>query len=126
MLTVSLGDYSNGNRFLNEGLEIKRANKDGWGIAFCLRQLGVLGFYQGAYDEADRLLNEGLEVSRTIGQRWAIAYSLIFSALRHTHAAHTQKPKTSPGRADVEPAGWRSFHNCICLERIGIGETAFE
>ncbi|HEU0296395.1 MAG TPA: tetratricopeptide repeat protein, partial [Anaerolineales bacterium] len=78
MLTVSLGDYANGNRFLNEGLEIKRANKDGWGIAFCLRQLGVLGFYQGAYDEADRLLNEGLDVSRALGNAWAIAYSLDF------------------------------------------------
>ena len=78
MLTVSLGDYTNGNRFLNEGLEIKRAIKDGWGIAFCLRQLGVLGFYQGAYDEADRLLNEGLEVSRALGNSWAIAYSLDF------------------------------------------------
>jgi len=78
MLTVSLGDYKNGNRFLNEGLEIKRANKDGWGIAFCLRQLGVLGFYQGAYDEADRLLNEGLEISRRLGNAWAIAYSLDF------------------------------------------------
>lgn len=78
MLTVSLGDYANGNRFLSEGLEIKRANKDGWGIAFCLRQLGVLGFYQGAYDEADRLLNEGLEVSRALGNAWAIAYSLDF------------------------------------------------
>jgi predicted ATPase/DNA-binding XRE family transcriptional regulator len=78
MLTVSLGDYTNGNRFLNEGLEIKRANKDSWGIAFCLRQLGVLGFYQGAYDEADRLLNEGLEVSRALGNSWAIAYSLDF------------------------------------------------
>jgi tetratricopeptide (TPR) repeat protein len=78
MLTVSLGDYTNGNRFLHEGLEIKRANKDGWGIAFCLRQLGVLGFYQGAYDEADRLLNEGLEVSRALGNSWAIAYSLDF------------------------------------------------
>jgi predicted ATPase/DNA-binding XRE family transcriptional regulator len=78
MLTVSLGDYTNGNRFLNEGLEIKRANKDGWGIAFCLRQLGVLGFYQGAFDEADRLLNEGLEVSRALGNAWAIAYSLDF------------------------------------------------
>lgn len=78
MLTVSLGDYTNGNRFLNEGLEIKRANRDGWGIAFCLRQLGVLGFYQGAYDEADRLLNEGLEISRGLGNAWAIAYSLDF------------------------------------------------
>lgn len=78
MLTVSLGDYTNGNRFLNEGLEIKRSNKDGWGIAFCLRQLGVLGFYQGAYDEADRLLSEGLEISRGLGNAWAIAYSLDF------------------------------------------------
>ena len=78
MLTVSLGDYINGNHFLNEGLEIKRASNDGWGIAFCLRQLGVLGFYQGAYDEADRLLSEGLEVSRALGNSWAIAYSLDF------------------------------------------------
>jgi tetratricopeptide (TPR) repeat protein len=78
MLTVSLGDYTHGNRFLNEGLEIKRAHKDGWGIAFCLRQLGVLGFYQGAYDEADRLLSEGLEVSRALDNAWAIAYSLDF------------------------------------------------
>jgi predicted ATPase/DNA-binding XRE family transcriptional regulator len=86
MLTVSLGDYTKGNRFLNEGLEIKRATKDGWGIAFCLRQLGVLGFYQGAYDEADRLLSEGLEVSRALGNSWAIAYSLDFLGT----AAYTQ------------------------------------
>jgi tetratricopeptide (TPR) repeat protein len=94
MLTVSLGDYTNGNRFLNEGLEIKRANKDGWGIAFCLRQLGVLGFYQGAYDEADRLLNEGLEVSRGLGNAWAIAYSLDFlSAAAYARGAYAEAEK---------------------------------
>jgi len=94
MLTVSLGDYTNGNRFLNEGLEIKRANKDGWGIAFCLRQLGVLGFYQGAYDEADRLLNEGLEISRTLGNAWAIAYSLDFlSTAAYARGAYAEAEK---------------------------------
>ena len=91
MLTVSLGEYTSGNRFLNEGLEIKRANKDGWGIAFCLRQLGVLGFYQGAYDEADRLLNEGLQVSRSLGNAWAIAYSLDFlSTAAYARGAYTE------------------------------------
>ena len=94
MLTVSLGDYENGNRFLNEGLEIKRANKDGWGIAFCLRQLGVLGFYQGAYDEADRLLNEGLEISRGLGNAWAIAYSLDFlGSATYARGAHAEAEK---------------------------------
>ena len=94
MLTVSLGDYTMGNRFLNEGLEIKRANKDGWGIAFCLRQLGVLGFYQGAYDEADRLLNEGLEVSRALGNSWAIAYSLDFlSTAAYARGAYAEAEK---------------------------------
>jgi predicted ATPase/DNA-binding XRE family transcriptional regulator len=94
MLTVSLGDYTNGNRFLNEGLEIKRAINDGWGIAFCLRQLGVLGFYQGAYDEADRLLNEGLEVSRTLGNAWAIAYSLNFlSTAAYARGAYAEAEK---------------------------------
>lgn len=94
MLTVSLGDYPSGNRFLNEGLEIKRANQDGWGIAFCLRQLGVLGFYQGAYDEADRLLNEGLEVSRALGNAWAIAYSLDFlSTAAYARGAYPEAEK---------------------------------
>jgi len=94
MLTVSLGDYTNGNRFLNEGLEIKRKNKDGWGIAFCLRQLGVLGFYQGAYDEADRLLNEGLEISRALGNAWAIAYSLDFlGTTAHERGAYAEAEK---------------------------------
>jgi tetratricopeptide (TPR) repeat protein len=94
MLTVSLGDYANGNRFLNEGLEIKRANKDGWGIAFCLRQLGVLGFYQGAYDEADRLLSEGLEISRALGNSWAIAYSLDFlSTAAYARGAYAEAEK---------------------------------
>ena len=94
MLTVSLGDYANGNRFLNEGLEIKRANKDGWGIAFCLRQLGVLGFYQGAYDEADRLLSEGLEISRALGNSWAIAYSLDFlSTAAYARGAYADAEK---------------------------------
>jgi tetratricopeptide (TPR) repeat protein len=94
MLTVSLGDYTNGNRFLNEGLEIKRTNKDGWGIAFCLRQLGVLGFYQGAYDEADRLLSEGLEISRALGSAWAIAYSLDFlSTSAYARGAFTEAEK---------------------------------
>jgi predicted ATPase/DNA-binding XRE family transcriptional regulator len=94
MLTTSLGDYTNGNRFLNEGLEIKRAMQDSWGIAFCLRQLGVLGFYQGAYDEADRLLTEGLEVSRTLGNAWAIAYSLDFlSTAVYARGAYAEAEK---------------------------------
>jgi predicted ATPase/transcriptional regulator with XRE-family HTH domain len=94
MLTVSRGDYTNGNRYLNEGLEIKRAIKDGWGIAFCLRQLGVLGFYQGAYDEADRLLSEGLEISRALGNSWAIAYSLDFlSTAAYARGAYAEAEK---------------------------------
>ena len=78
IVTAALGDYEAGNRFLNEGLDIKRANEDRWGIAVCLRQLGLLAYYQGSQDEAYRLLSEALEVSREVGNSWATAYSLNF------------------------------------------------
>ena len=81
MLNASLGDYERGDRFLNEGLELKRASQDGWGMAFCLRQLGLLGYYQGAHEKAHRLLTEGLELSRELGNPWAIAYSLDFLSM---------------------------------------------
>jgi tetratricopeptide (TPR) repeat protein len=121
MLTVFLGDYASGNRFLNEGLEIKRANKDGWGIAFCLRQLGVLGFYQGAYDEADRLLNEGLEVSRALGNAWAIAYSLDFlSTAAYARGAYTEAEKLlREGLALSQQVGDR-FTTAYALNGLGL------
>jgi predicted ATPase/DNA-binding XRE family transcriptional regulator len=78
MVTAALGDYKKGNHFLHEGLEIKLANNDRWGTAFCLRQLGLLTYYRGKHDEAYRLLSEALEVSRALGSSWAIAYSLNF------------------------------------------------
>jgi predicted ATPase/DNA-binding XRE family transcriptional regulator len=121
MLTVSLGDYTKGNRFLNEGLEIKRANNDGWGIAFCLRQLGVLGFYQGAYDEADRLLNEGLEVSRALGNAWAIAYSLDFlSTAAHARGQYAEAEKLlREGLVLSQQVGDR-FTTAYALNELGL------
>ncbi|RPI88050.1 MAG: tetratricopeptide repeat protein, partial [Chloroflexi bacterium] len=121
MLTVSLGDYTNGNRFLNEGLEIKRTNKDGWGIAFCLRQLGVLGFYQGAYDEADRLLSEGLEISRALGNAWAIAYSLDFlSTSAYARGAYAEAEKLlREGLALSKQVGDR-FTTAYALNGLGL------
>lgn len=125
MLTVSLGDYTNGNRFLNEGLEIKRATGDGWGIAFCLRQLGVLGFYQGAYDEADRLLNEGLEISRALGNSWAIAYSLDFlSSSAYARGAYAEAEKLlREGLTLSQQAGDR-FTTAYALNGLGLVKKA--
>jgi predicted ATPase/transcriptional regulator with XRE-family HTH domain len=127
MLTVSLGDYTNGNRFLNEGLEIKRANKDGWGIAFCLRQLGVLGFYQGAYDEADRLLSEGLQISRGLGNAWAIAYSLDFlSTSAYTRGAYAEAEKLlREGLVLSQQVGDR-FTTAYALNGLGLVKQSLE
>lgn len=126
MLIVSLGDYANGNRYLNEGLEIKRANKDGWGIAFCLRQLGVLGFYQGAYDEADRLLNEGLEISRALGNAWAIAYSLDFlGSAAYARGAFAEAEKLlCEGLALSQQVGDR-FTTAYALNGLGLVKQSF-
>ena len=125
MLTVSLGDYSNGNRFLNDGLEIKRAINDGWGIAFCLRQLGVLGFYQGAYDEADRLLNEGLDISRALGNAWAIAYSLDFlSTAAYARGASAEAEKLlREGLILSQQVGDR-FTTAYALNGLGLVKNA--
>jgi predicted ATPase len=127
MLTVSLGDYTNGNRFLNEGLEIKREIKDGWGIAFCLRQLGVLGFYQGAYDEADRLLSEGLEISRGLGNAWAIAYSLDFlSTSAYTRGAYAEAEKLlQEGLVLSQQVGDR-FTTAYALNGLGLVKQSLE
>lgn len=125
MLTVSLGDYTNGNRFLNEGLEIKRANKDGWGIAFCLRQLGVLGFYQGAYDEADRLLNEGLEISRGLGNAWAIAYSLDFlSTAAYARGAYAEAEKLLREGLTLSQQVGDRFTTAYALNGLGLVKKA--
>lgn len=125
MLTVSLGDYSNGNRFLNEGLEIKRAIHDGWGIAFCLRQLGVLGFYQGAYDEADRLLSEGLGVSRGLGNAWAIAYSLDFlGTAAYSRGAYAEAEKLLREGLELSQQVGDRFTIAYALNGLGLVKKA--
>jgi len=125
MLTVFLGDYENGNRLLNEGLEIKRSNKDGWGIAFCLRQLGVLGFYQGAYDEADRLLNEGLEISRELDNAWAIAYSLDFlGTSAYTRGAYAEAEKLLQEGLKLSRQVGDRFTTAYALNGLGLVKKA--
>ncbi len=80
-VTSVMGDYSEGHRLLREGLTMKRALKDHWGAAFCLRQLGLSAYYLGEYSEAHRLLSESLAISRELGNSWAIASSLNMLSL---------------------------------------------
>lgn len=71
-----MGDYPAGSTLLHEGLQLKRALDDRWGIAFCLRQLGLAAYSWGEYAEAHRLLSESLALSREMENTWAIAASL--------------------------------------------------
>jgi predicted ATPase/transcriptional regulator with XRE-family HTH domain len=121
IVTAALGDYEYGNHFLNEGLEIKRAKEDRWGIAFCLRQLGLLAYYQGAYDKAYHLLSEALEVSRALGNSWATAYSLNFlSTAAYARGAYPEAEKLlHEGLALSKQAGDR-FITAYALNGLGL------
>jgi tetratricopeptide (TPR) repeat protein len=94
-------------------------------MAFCLRQLGVLGYYQGAHDKAHRLLTEGLEVSRALGSAWAIAYSLVFlSMAAYGRGAYAEAEKLlEEGLALSTEVGDR-FTTAYALNGLGLVKRA--
>jgi predicted ATPase/transcriptional regulator with XRE-family HTH domain len=75
-VTSVMGDYFEGRRLLYESLSLKQALEDRWGVAFCLRQLGLSAYSLGEYAEAHHLLSESLAISREMNNTWAIAASL--------------------------------------------------
>src|SRR4029079_17525093 len=51
IVTYRMGAYPAGRRLLEEALVIKATLNDRWGIALCLRQLGLSAYALGEYHE---------------------------------------------------------------------------
>lgn len=77
-LLQAIGEHAAGRRMLEESLEMMRALNDDWGIALCLRRLGLAVYSAGEYEEAHQLLTESLELSRAMGNQWSAVYSINF------------------------------------------------
>ncbi len=75
-VTSVMGDFSQGDLYLQEGLALKKKLGDAWGSAFCLRQIGVSAQYQGDYERSRQALEQSLTISRDLGNTWSIAASL--------------------------------------------------
>lgn len=75
-VTAVMGDFSQGDLYLQEGLALKKNLGDAWGSAFCLRQIGVSAQYQGDYEKSRQALEQSLTISRDLGNTWSIAASL--------------------------------------------------
>jgi tetratricopeptide (TPR) repeat protein len=75
-VTAVMGDFSQGDLYLQEGLALKKKLGDAWGSAFCLRQIGVSAQYQGDYERSRQALEQSLAISRELGNTWSIAASL--------------------------------------------------
>jgi tetratricopeptide (TPR) repeat protein len=74
--TSMMGDFSQGDLYLQEGLVVKKKLGDAWGSAFCLRQIAVSAQYQGDYERSQQALEQSLTISRELGNNWSIAASL--------------------------------------------------
>ena len=74
----AMGDYTDGQRLLNEALALKRQFGDRWGAAFCLRELGLAAYAQGQPKEAYHQLSQSLALSREIGNNWAASVALNY------------------------------------------------
>ena len=75
-VTSVMGDFSQGDLYLQEGLGLKKKLGDAWGSAFCLRQIGVSTQYQGDYERSRQAVEQSLTISRDLGNTWSIAASL--------------------------------------------------
>jgi tetratricopeptide (TPR) repeat protein len=94
MVYIGMGDYSRGRSHMEEGLALMRKLNDRWGESICLRQLGLLAYYQGQLDEASLLLNESLIISRELGNFWIIAFSLNFLGMTtYARGLHSEAEK---------------------------------
>jgi predicted ATPase/transcriptional regulator with XRE-family HTH domain len=75
-VTSVMGEFEEGDRLLQQGLEMKQKLDDRWGSAFCLRQIALSAYYRGDYTNAQQALQRSLEISQAIGNTWSIAASL--------------------------------------------------
>jgi non-specific serine/threonine protein kinase len=67
MLYWSSSNYREGERVLEEALNIGRKIEDPWNTAWALNYMGAIDNMQGSYDEAEAHLREGLALSREMG-----------------------------------------------------------
>jgi len=79
-LNLTLGNYKEAQKVLEEALEIGRNLEDAWNTAWALNYLGAASDFQGIFEAADGYLKEGLLVSRKMGDegRFPTAWSLAF------------------------------------------------
>lgn len=75
-VTSVMGDFEEGDRLLQKGLNLKQGLDDPWGSAFCLRQIALSAYYRGDLTSSSRALDESLGISQKMGNTWAIAASL--------------------------------------------------
>ena len=71
-----MGEFTEGDQLLQEGLRMKQELGDRWGTSFCLRQIGLSAYYRGEYDQSYQALEQSLVISRELGNPWTIAASL--------------------------------------------------
>jgi len=79
-LNLTVGNYPEAKRVLEEALVIGRKLKDKWSISWALDFLGAVADFQGNYDTAEAYLKEGLALSREMGTEgnFAAGWSLTF------------------------------------------------
>jgi predicted ATPase len=70
------GDFAAARALHEEGLAIRRALGDQWGVAFSLTAMGFVAQHQGDYGAARLLQEESLSIWRALGNELGVAWSL--------------------------------------------------
>jgi DNA-binding CsgD family transcriptional regulator len=109
MLALHEGDHATATPLLEEGLAIRRAAGDAWGMAVSLCYLGVAAFRQGDTPTARERFRECLACGRRVGARQGIVWPLAGLALTARGAAEFAEARrllagelAAPGASDDE------------------------
>ena len=117
-----------------ESLAWFREVGDSWGIAFGLRNLGLVGLYQNDYEPAAAFLKESLALCKAIRERWLGEECVTGLAWVSCAGQHYERAARLFGAADVarDALGWhpapsfQAYHErYVASTRAALGDMAF-
>lgn len=78
---TSLGAYVEAQEYLQESLDLRHSQADGWGQAVCHLEMAGLAFYRGDYESAGAHCAAGLDLMGQAGDPQMIAHLLTGSSI---------------------------------------------
>jgi predicted ATPase/predicted negative regulator of RcsB-dependent stress response len=124
-VTAVMGDFQEGERLLQQGLNMKQKLEDAWGSAFCLRQIGLSAFYRGEYAKSHQALQQSLAISQELGNTWSIAAALTqLGFVAYSQGEYDQAEQYLSEALELSRALEDRASIALALDGLGLVKTA--